>query len=439
MDDHYQPQPPFSSPQPPQKPEPPKEKKGFFRSSFGSALLGGLVVAVIGAVLLLTGAVKSKGGGTTTIEQSTSAPISSPSESSGGGEESSGAGNTVDEIYKRDGGGVAFIESTIPPEESEESFNPFGEPESSGGGTATGSGIVIDDKGHILTNNHVIEGANKIEVKLGESDHEYTAEVVGTDPASDLALLKVDAPSSELHPLTLGDSAKMEVGDPVVAIGNPFGLDRTVTSGIVSALQRQIQAPNRASIDNVIQTDAAINPGNSGGPLINGNGEVIGINSQIETGGGNDGNVGIGFAIPINTAKEVIHELETKGTVEHAYMGIEGGTISPELVKTFNLSVKEGVLIQNVEKGGPAEKAGLQGGTTPVTIDGAELMVGGDIIVEAEGKKITSMEQIIELVNSKKPGDKVTLKYVHEGKEKTATVTLGSRPAKVENQASPEG
>jgi S1-C subfamily serine protease len=439
MDDHYQPHPGYQPPQPPQQPEPPKQKKGFFRSSFGSALLGGLVVAVIGTVLLLTGAVKSKGGGTTTIEQSTSAPISSPAETSGGGEEGNGGGNTVDEIYKRDGGGVAFIESTIPPEESEESFNPFGEPESSGGGTATGSGIVIDSKGHILTNNHVIEGADKIEVKLGESDHEYTAEVVGTDPASDLALLKVDAPSAELHPLTLGDSAKMEVGDPVVAIGNPFGLDRTVTSGIVSALQRQIQAPNRASIDNVIQTDAAINPGNSGGPLINGNGEVIGINSQIETGGGNDGNVGIGFAIPINTAKEVIHELETKGTVEHAYMGIEGGTISPELVKTFNLPVKEGVLIQTVEKGGPADKAGLQGGTTPVTIDGAEVNVGGDIIVEAEGKKITSMEQIIELVNSKKPGDKVTLKYVREGKDKTATVTLGSRPAKVENQASPEG
>ena len=156
----------------------------------------------------------------------------------------------------------------------------------------------------------------------------------------------------------------MEVGDPVVAIGNPFGLDRTVTSGIVSALQRQIQAPNGFSIDNVIQTDAAINPGNSGGPLINSAGEVIGINSQIETGGnGADGNVGIGFAIPINTAKEVIHELETKGSVEHAYLGIEGGTITAELAKAINLPVKEGVLIQSVEKGGPADKAGIKGGS----------------------------------------------------------------------------
>jgi S1-C subfamily serine protease len=248
----------------------------------------------------------------------------------------------------------------------------------------------------------------------------------------------VEAPGNELDPLTLGDSSKMEVGDPVVAIGNPYGLDRTVTSGIVSALQRQIQAPNGFSIDNVIQTDAAINPGNSGGPLINGNGEVIGINSQIETGGGNDGNVGIGFAIPINTAKEVIHELETKGSVEHAYLGITGGTITPELAKAFNLPVKQGVLIQAVEKGGPADKAGIEGGSTPVTIEGSEVTVGGDIVTEADGEKITNMEQIIELVNEKKPGDEVTLKYMRDGKEKTATVTLGTRPAKVE-QASPEG
>jgi S1-C subfamily serine protease len=410
-----------------------KEKRGLFRSSFGSALLGGAVVAVIGAVLLLTGAVKSSDGGTTTVEESMSAPIVSKSSAE------SEDGNTVDDIYKADGNGVAFIESTIPAEESEEAFNPFIEPESQGGGTATGSGIVLDGEGHILTNNHVIEGADKIEVKLGESDHEYTAEVVGTDPASDLALLKVEAPAKELDPLPLGDSAKMEVGDPVVAIGNPFGLDRTVTSGIVSALQRQIQAPNGFSIDNVIQTDAAINPGNSGGPLINSAGEVIGINSQIETGGnGADGNVGIGFAIPINTAKEVIHELETKGSVEHAYLGIEGGSITPQLAQDLNLPVKQGVLIASVEKGGPSDKAGLEGGNTQATIDGAEITLGGDIITEADGKKITNMEEIIELVNGKKPGEEVTLKYLRDGKEKTATVTLGTRPAKVE-EASPQG
>jgi S1-C subfamily serine protease len=419
-------------------PEPKKEKRGgFFRSSFGSALLGGALVAVVGAVLLLTGAVKSSGGGTTTIEQTAAAPIAATSSEEGGS--SNGGGNTVDQIYKADGNGVAFIESSIPAEESSEAFNPFGESESQGGGTATGSGIVLDSQGHILTNNHVIEGADKIEVKLGESDKEYTAEVVGTDPASDLALLKVSAPSSELTPLTLGDSSKMEVGDPVVAIGNPFGLDRTVTSGIVSALQRQIQAPNGFSIDNVIQTDAAINPGNSGGPLINDAGEVIGINSQIETGGnGADGNVGIGFAIPINTAKEVIQELETKGTVEHAYLGITGGTITPQLAEVVNLPTKVGVLIASVEPGGPAAKAGLKGGGTEATIDGENVTLGGDVITEADGEKITNMEQIIELVSQKKVGDKMTIKYLRDGKEQTATVTLGTRPAKVE-EASPQG
>jgi S1-C subfamily serine protease len=419
---------PAGTPGTPEKPQ----KQGFFRSSFGSALLGGAVVAVVGAILLLTGAVKSSGGGTTTIEQSSAAPIVSTS-----GDESEG-GNTVDEIYKADGDGVAFIESELEATETE-SFNPFIEPESQSGGTATGSGIVIDDKGHILTNNHVIEGASKIEVKLGESDHQYTAEVVGTDPASDLALIKVDAPTAELDPLTLGDSSKMEVGDPVVAIGNPFGLDRTVTSGIVSALQRQIQAPNGFSIDNVIQTDAAINPGNSGGPLINAAGEVIGINSQIETGGsGADGNVGIGFAIPINTAKGVITELETKGSVEHAYLGIEGGTITPELAKAVNLPVKEGVLVSSVEKGGPADKAGVEGGDTKATIDGAEIVLGGDIITEIDGKKVPGIEQLQSLIGESKPGEDVELTYLREGKEKTATVTLGKRPSKLE-EASPQG
>jgi S1-C subfamily serine protease len=413
--------------------EPPKpEKQGFFRSSFGSALLGGLVVAVVGAVLLLTGAVKSSGGGTTTIERQTAAPIAATS-----GEEN-GEGNTVDEIYKADGDGVAFIESELEPTETE-SFNPFIEPESQSGGTATGSGIVIDDKGHILTNNHVIEGASKIKVKLGESDHQYTAEVVGTDPASDLALIQVEAPQSELDPLTLGDSSAVEVGDPVVAIGNPFGLDRTVTSGIVSALQRQIQAPNGFSIDNVIQTDAAINPGNSGGPLINAQGEVIGINSQIETGGnGADGNVGIGFAIPINTAKGVIHELETKGSVEHAYLGISGITIAPELAKAVNLSVEEGVLIQTVENGSPADKAGLEAGSTKATIDGAEIVLGGDIITEIDGKKVAGIEELQQVIAEDKTGQEVEVTYLRDGKEKTATVTLGTRPAKVE-EASPEG
>ncbi len=224
----------------------------------------------------------------------------------------------------------------------------------------------------------------------------------------------------------------MEVGDPVVAIGNPFGLDRTVTSGIVSALQRQIQAPNGFSITNVIQTDAAINPGNSGGPLINGGGEVIGINSQIETGGGSSGNVGIGFAIPINTAKAEIDQLMKTGEVEHAFLGISGGSITPELAQAVNLPVKEGVLVQEVVKGGPADKAGVEGGDTTATIGGAEITLGGDIITEVDGKKITDMEEIVALVNEAEPGDSVELTLLRDGREKTATVTLGDRPDSVE-------
>ncbi|MBS1878377.1 MAG: trypsin-like peptidase domain-containing protein [Actinobacteria bacterium] len=390
-----------------------------------SALLGGAIVAVVGLVAIATGLVSS-GGSTTTVEAQLSAPVVSKS---GEGE---GAGNTVNQIYKADGNGVAFVESQLAPEETEVSpFNPFGEG-SSGGGTATGSGIVIDGEGHILTNNHVIENATKITVKLGESDTTHTAEVVGTDPSNDLALLKVNAPASELHPLTLGDSSKIEVGDPVVAIGNPFGLDRTVTSGIVSALQRQIKAPDGFSISNVIQTDAAINPGNSGGPLINAEGEVIGINSQIETGGnGSNGNVGIGFAIPINTAKAEIQSLIKNGEVEHAYLGISGGDITAELAQDFNLPVKEGVIVQEVVKGGPSDKAGIHGSTKKATIEGVEVPVGGDIITAINGKKIKSMEEVVTMVEQAKPGEEFEITLLRDGQEKKVTVTLGTRPSKV--------
>jgi putative serine protease PepD len=279
----------------------------------------------------------------------------------------------------------------------------------------------------------VVEGADRITVKLGDSDKAYTAEVVGADPATDLALLDVEAPAGELHPLTLGSSSEMEVGDPVVAIGNPFGLDRTVTSGIVSALQRQIEAPDGFSITDVIQTDAAINPGNSGGPLINAGGEVIGINSQIATGGGGNGNVGIGFAIPIDTVKAEIQQLKTTGEVDHAFIGISGGTVTPELAKAINLPVKEGVIVQSVVKGGPADKAGIEGGHTTATIDGAEVSLGGDIITAVDGRKVAGMDEVVEIVNAANPGDSLELTILRDGSTKTATVTLGDRPDSVES------
>ena len=397
--------------------------RGFFRSSFGAALLGGAVVAVFGWIAISAGWIESSGDSTTTVAAPAAAPIVSDSSDEGS--------NVVNQIYNRDGGGVAFIASEMP-QQAPSGFSPFGEPEAEGGGEATGSGFVIDGEGHILTNNHVVEGAEKISVKLGASERSYDAEVVGADPATDIALLKVDAPSARLHPLQLGRSSEMEVGDPVVAIGNPFGLDRTVTSGIVSALQRQIQAPNGFSIDNVIQTDAAINPGNSGGPLLNARGEVIGINSQIATGGSGGGNVGIGFAIPIDTIRAEIHQLETKGEVEHAYLGIEGGTITPELARALNLPVEKGVIVQSVTKDGPAEKAGLEGGNTSATIDGVEVSLGGDIITEVDGKKVAGMDEVIAVVNEAEPGDKMELKVVRGDEEKTVTVTLGDRPDSLE-------
>jgi S1-C subfamily serine protease len=396
------------------------------KSSFGSALLGGVVVAAFVWIAIAAGWIDSQSSTTTTVAAPLSAPVDAKESSE------SGDTNIVNQIYRNDGQGVAFIESTEGPSESQ-GLNPLGEPEGGGGGIATGSGFLIDTEGHIVTNNHVVEGATKVEVKLGSSETSHTAEVVGTDPATDVALLKVDVPASQQHPLSLGNSAKVQVGDPVVAIGNPFGLDRTVTAGIVSALQRQIQAPNGFSISHVIQTDAAINPGNSGGPLIDSSGSVIGINSQIQTGGGADGNVGIGFAVPINTAREVVEQLEQHGEVKHAFLGINGGSVTPAVAKALKLPVEKGVLINEVVKGGPADKAGVEGGDTEATIEGAQITLGGDIITEIDGKPISSMEDVINAVNGAQPGEKMELTLLRgDNEEKTVTVTLGTRPASAE-------
>jgi S1-C subfamily serine protease len=399
--------------------------KSFIRTPFGSALVGGAVVAVFFWLAVSAGWIKAEGK----TPEGQLAPLAAPVADRGSEE---GNGNLVNQIYRRDGQGVAFISAQQPPSEE---LNPFGAPEQ-GGGTATGSGFLIDSEGHIITNAHVVQGADQIEVRLGASNKSYTAEVVGSDPATDVALIKVDAPADQLHPLALGDSSKVEVGDPVVAIGNPFGLDRTVTSGIVSALQRQIEAPNGFSISHVIQTDAAINPGNSGGPLINEEGQVIGINSQIQN-TGTAGNVGIGFAVPINTARQVVRQLEEHGEVEHAYLGISGGSLTPELVSALKLPVEEGVLVSEVVSGGPADNAGIRGGDTSATIEGAELRLGGDIITEIDGKKVSGMEDVINVVNSAKPGETIKVQVQRGDSTKTLTVTLGVRPSSVEAAESP--
>jgi S1-C subfamily serine protease len=219
----------------------------------------------------------------------------------------------------------------------------------------------------------------------------------------------------------------VNVGDPVVAIGNPFGLDRTVTAGIVSALQRQIKAPSGFTISNVIQTDAAINPGNSGGPLLDAAGRVIGINSQIESQSG--GNVGIGFAVPINTARDVANQLLQTGQVQHAYLGISGTDVTPQLADVLNLPVKQGALVEAVQSGGPAAKAGVNAGSTTISINGTQINAGGDIITKIDGKPVTGFDDVIADIGALKPGDQVQLTLVHGSQTRTATVTLSDRPA----------
>jgi S1-C subfamily serine protease len=302
--------------------------------------------------------------------------------------------------------------------------SPFGLPQEQRG-QATGSGFVTDDDGHILTNAHVVEGASKIEVKFSD-DRTVDARLLGSDSSTDVALLKVKA-IKELKPLALGDSSKLEVGDAVVAIGNPFGLDRTVTTGIVSALQRKLEAPNGFTIDNVIQTDAAINPGNSGGPLLDSLGRVIGINSQIATGGGGGGSIGIGFAVPINTAKKISDQLKEKGRVEHAFLGVTGLSISKSMAENLNLPTAAGVLVQQTT--GPARKAGVKGGDTPVSLGGADILLGGDVLVAIDGKKVKSMDDVIGVVSSKKPGDEVTLELRRGEQKRSVKVKLGNRPS----------
>jgi len=254
------------------------------------------------------------------------------------------------------------------------------------------------------------------------------ARVAGRDPSTDLALLLVDPDGLDLKPLELGSSKGVQVGDPTVAIGNPFGLDRTLTTGVVSALQRSIPSLQPGfTINNVIQTDAAINPGNSGGPLIDARGRVIGVNSQIETGGSGRGNVGIGFAVPIDTAKEVIPQLRRSGSVQRAYLGVSTRTIDDSLDE-LNLASQDGALVEAVEPGSPAARAGLRGGTDEQEAAGATVRLGGDIIKAVDGKKVRDADDVSELIGKRRPGDRVTLQIIRQGTRRAVTVKLGRRP-----------
>ncbi|HEX2468032.1 MAG TPA: trypsin-like peptidase domain-containing protein [Solirubrobacterales bacterium] len=387
------------------------------RTPFASALLGGLLVGILGWVAIAAGWIES--------DSSSEAPLATAPLSAAAASDDGGA--TVNEIYRKDSPGVVQVEATRGAQSGP--LDPFGP--QGGGGEATGSGFVIDEDGHIVTNAHVVEDAESVQVTLGDDGDALDAEVVGTDPSTDIAVLKIDAPADQLHPLPLGDSESVQVGDPVVAIGNPFGLDRTVTAGIVSALQREITAPNGFTIRDAIQTDAPINPGNSGGPLLDASGRVIGVNSQIEASGGN-GNVGIGFAVPIDTTREVAQQLIDDGEVQHAFLGLSGTDLTPEIADVINLDRDRGALVQSVVPDSPADEAGIEAGEAEVTIDGQPVRVGGDVIVAVDGDAVQEMADVIAAVDSKQPGDELELTLLRGGDERTVTVTLGDRPAAAE-------
>jgi S1-C subfamily serine protease len=389
-----------------------------------------LAVAIVGGGLALGGAaLLGELGNDTTIQQVT------PLAGNGGIrnaplQPATGRGLTPEQVYRQDSTGVVQITATSTTT-SPGQVDPFGNPISPvvpQTDQSLGSGFVIDKAGHIVTNYHVIQGAQKVQVSFSGQD-EIDATVVGKDPSTDVAVLKIDAHARALTPLTLGNSDDVVVGDPVYAIGNPFGFTRTLTTGVVSAVQRQIEAPNSLPIDHAIQTDAAINHGNSGGPLIDAAGRVIGVTSQISTGStGNQGSVGIGFAIPINTVRTVASQIITSGKVEHAFLGLEAAPLTKKLAQLFQLPTDQGLLIQDVQAGSGADKAGLVAGSTKVVVEGQSYQIGGDIIVALDGKKLTTYEQLRDGIAAKKPGDKIHLDIYHHGSKKSVTATLGVRP-----------
>jgi S1-C subfamily serine protease len=285
-----------------------------------------------------------------------------------------------------------------------------------------GSGFIIDPRGYIMTNYHVVQGAQAISVTLGDRSH-YEAKFIGADQRNDVALVKIDPKDRKLPALTMGDSDHLQVGQHVLAIGNPFGFQSTLTTGVVSALGRTVQTSDTTIIDGAIQTDAAINQGNSGGPLLNSHGEVIGINSAIYTPSGTT--AGIGFAIPISTARQIAEELITEGRVRRATMGIEASVLSAPVAEALKLPVQEGLLIQRVLPGSPAERAGLRGGNRQAILGMRRILLGGDVLTAIDGRPVTDQMDLSLALNRKRPGDTVKVEYYRGGQKMEATVTLG--------------
>jgi S1-C subfamily serine protease len=370
-------------------------------------VLENAVVAVVGAALALGGAaLLGKLGSHTTIEQVV--PLGGSSVGSVPLQPQAVRGLSAEQVYKRDAPGVVQVTAT------------------SLAGQALGSGFVIDKAGHIVTNYHVVKAAARVLVSFSGQD-QLPSTVIGTDPSTDIAVLKIRAHGSALTPLELGNSLAVRVGDTVYAIGNPFGYTRTLTSGIVSAVQRQIRAPNTLPIENAIQTDAAINHGNSGGPLLDAAARVIGVTSQIYAGGAQQGNIGIGFAVPVNTVRNVAAQLIASGKVAHAFLGVGTLPITPQLSRLFKLPAK-GLLVSSVDKNSGADKAGIRAGKTNVVVGGFSYTVGGDVITAVDGQPVSQFEQLREAIAQKKPGDELKLELFRNGSAKTVTVTLGQAP-----------
>ena len=324
--------------------------------------------------------------------------------------------DTVADIYQRVAPSVVFITS-----ESAIRTSPLGEFPLQG----AGSGVIIDEQGHILTNNHVVAGARLLEVTLADGTT-VPAKLVGRDPGNDLALIKIDVPEGKLRAAPLGDSDEVKPGHLAIAIGNPFGLDGTVTVGFVSSVGRVRASGTARPIHNMIQTDAAVNPGNSGGPLLNSRGEVIGINSSIES--PVRGSVGVGFAVPINAAKAALPQMLAGATVKHAWLGIRGEALTPELAKELGLSVSQGVYVVEVMPDSPALSAGLKGAGASRSSRQPVLPKGGDVITAVDGRKVAKVEDISSYLDAKQAGDTVRLTVVRDGQSLDVDVKLGEWP-----------
>ena len=289
----------------------------------------------------------------------------------------------------------------------------------------SGSGFIIDIKGHIVTNNHVIKDARRIEVTLSNGK-KLPGRLVGKDPANDLAIIKIDAPVSDFKALELGSSSNLQVGQKVLAIGNPFGLTETITTGIISSLGRSIRSEEGQLMEDLVQTDAAINPGNSGGPLLDSEGMVIGINTAIFSPSG--GSVGIGFAIPVDTAKQIIPDLIAKGRPSYPWLGVNLYPLQPGIARALGLRVDRGALIVEIIPGSPADRAGLRGSERLARLGNITIPIGGDVIVAFNGEEVDSSEELLRVIRKHRPGELVKIRILRNNRFKVVTVKLGERP-----------